>query len=191
MDPHQTLGVPPGSPPEVVERAFRVAAQQFHPNNGGTREQFAQIVAAYNALKATTPPIPQQQAPVPPSRPSPPNQRYVITPRIHGTPDTNRKSVLAARVVAASAAATVAAISGLAFSGGTLTLLTVIITAVAFAGAAAAGPAIVMAAYIPATRLLLVAAAAGLALWPTVVGAVVAIAAAAGIRVILKKVRLI
>jgi hypothetical protein len=48
-----------------------------------------------------------------------------------------------------------------------------------------------MAAYIPATRLLLVAAAAGLALWPTVVGAVVAIAAAAGIRVILKKVRLI
>jgi hypothetical protein len=190
MDPHQTLGVPPGSPPEVVERAFRVAAQQNHPNNGGTREQFAQIVAAYNALKATTPPIPQQQAPVPPSRPSPPNQRYVITPRIHGTPDTNRKSVLAARVVAASAAATVAAISGLAFSGGTLTLLTVIITAVAFAGAAAAGPAIVMAAYIPATRLLLVAAA-GLALWPTVVGAVVAIAAAAGIRVILKKVRLI
>jgi hypothetical protein len=48
-----------------------------------------------------------------------------------------------------------------------------------------------MAAYIPATRLLLVAVAAGLALWPTVVGAVVAIAAAAGIRVILKKVRLI
>jgi hypothetical protein len=196
MDPYQILNIPPGSPPEVIEQAFRVAAARVHPNNGGTREQFAQVVAAYNALSQTNPTAGPAPAPPPAPRqpqhtqPAPQSQRYVVAPRIHATPSTNRTSTIALRVAAGLIVGSLAFFAGFLFTGGT-TPLAIAGAIGASAAAASIGPALLIAAYVPPTRYLLIAATIGIATWPTIFGAVVAIAAVTGILFILKNLRLL
>lgn len=194
MDPYRVLNIPPGSSPEVIEQAFRVAAQRFHPQNGGTRDQFAQVVAAYKALRPqlAAPPNPTAAPPpAPPRLASGPSQRYVVAPRMHATPGTNKTSVTAIRAAAGTIAAIVAFVSGFLFAGAAITPLVVVVTSVSLVAAAVVGPILYMAAYTPVTRYLLIAAVAGLALWPLIFGLLVTVTAVAGIAFIFKRLRLI
>lgn len=184
MNPYQILNIPPGSPREVVEQAFRAAAQRSHPSNGGTREQFAQVVAAYNTIQSATAPPPAPRTHT--TEVLAPAPRYVIPPRIHAAPTTRRAGTGALRGGIGAGAAAIAFAAGYVFAAAAVTPLTVAAAVVAFAAGAAAAPQLVVAAYVPAARRLLIAAAAGLALWPLIVGAVAAAAAAAGIFYVLR-----
>lgn len=47
---YETLGIPKDAPPEAVKRAYRKAAAKAHPDRGGSREKFHEIVLARDIL---------------------------------------------------------------------------------------------------------------------------------------------
>ena len=51
MDNWQILGIPRGSPPDDIKKAFRKLAHIYHPDKGGDPEQFKKINRAYTELK--------------------------------------------------------------------------------------------------------------------------------------------
>jgi hypothetical protein len=47
----RVLGVASNAGPDDIRRAFRAHAQVAHPDHGGTADTFAEVVAAFEALK--------------------------------------------------------------------------------------------------------------------------------------------
>lgn len=45
------VGVPPGTPPDGVRRAFRERLKQVHPDVGGTEAETRRLLDAYRTLK--------------------------------------------------------------------------------------------------------------------------------------------
>lgn len=110
-NPYQVLGIPPGSPPFVIEEAYRAAARKYHPDNGGTQQQFSQVVAAYRSLKESG--LTAENSPkVSPGVAQNPNQSqgrnvlhshkltsiYRVAPRVHGLADTTKTSIVFMRL---------------------------------------------------------------------------------------------
>jgi len=58
MDPHATLGVPPGATPEEIARAYRERAKQLHPDlhpdDAEAAKEMADVNAAYALLRDST-----------------------------------------------------------------------------------------------------------------------------------------
>ena len=50
--PWDILGVKPGCSVDELKRAFYEAVKKFHPDNGGSAEDFRKVMEAYNTLKA-------------------------------------------------------------------------------------------------------------------------------------------
>jgi len=50
--PYEVLGVDPGADDDEVERAYRRRVVETHPDQGGSREQFQLVRAAYDAIVA-------------------------------------------------------------------------------------------------------------------------------------------
>lgn len=51
---YDVLQVSPNASPEVIEKMFRFLATKHHPDAGGTKEQFNQIVGAFEILRDET-----------------------------------------------------------------------------------------------------------------------------------------
>jgi hypothetical protein len=52
LDPHATLWLLPGAPPELVRAAFKCLAQIHHPDKGGDEEVMKRLNEAYGRLLA-------------------------------------------------------------------------------------------------------------------------------------------
>lgn len=50
-DPYETLGVTPETDPSVVDAAYKALVKEYHPDQGGTQEQFKRIKTAYERIK--------------------------------------------------------------------------------------------------------------------------------------------
>jgi curved DNA-binding protein CbpA len=50
VDPYEVLGVPRDASREDVRKAYRKMAKQAHPDGGGSRERFALVTLAHDAL---------------------------------------------------------------------------------------------------------------------------------------------
>lgn len=44
------LGVPPGSPPDVIRKAYRAKLMETHPDHGGNEEAVRRVIDAYRKL---------------------------------------------------------------------------------------------------------------------------------------------
>lgn len=50
-DPHEVLGIEPGSDPATIQRAFKRRAKETHPDLGGSARAFREVHAAYEMLR--------------------------------------------------------------------------------------------------------------------------------------------
>lgn len=51
-DPYEVLGVRPDASRAMIDAAYRIKANEVHPDKGGTSEQMAELNAAYEKAKA-------------------------------------------------------------------------------------------------------------------------------------------
>lgn len=49
--PWDVLGLEPGASTESIERRYRALAKRYHPDTGGTTEEFVNLQRAYEAVK--------------------------------------------------------------------------------------------------------------------------------------------
>lgn len=49
-DPYETLGVSKDATPQTIKRAYRRKAKEKHPDRGGDREEFRQLLLAFHTL---------------------------------------------------------------------------------------------------------------------------------------------
>jgi hypothetical protein len=50
MKPWEILGISPGSDEQTIRKAFRTKAKQFHPDKGGSAEDFKELYDAYTMM---------------------------------------------------------------------------------------------------------------------------------------------
>jgi curved DNA-binding protein CbpA len=51
-NPHETLGLSPDAPEVVIDAAYRSLVKEYHPDHGGSAEEFAEIKQAYDSIKS-------------------------------------------------------------------------------------------------------------------------------------------
>lgn len=51
MNPYRVLGVPNNTPVAECKKAYRRLSRQYHPDNGGDPDKFAEINKAYSLIE--------------------------------------------------------------------------------------------------------------------------------------------